>query len=718
MWKTPKNRAFSILLIYLFIIVDVRGRPLGFNGYPHELVSDGIDEGEGQKSSVLVLRGMGYSSEECEQLYGFLPCSNNIFGHLFLIVVYEYLMFHGESYVASGGEQIFKILGPGVFGASVFQVLGALPESLILLASGLLNSKDTAQEYVLTAVGLLAGSTILLLTVLWGTCVIVGSSEFPGAGSGASVDSSLMQKPYRKILLMLTGNGIATDEETGYMARIMGLSIIPFIIIQITIFFQLSSGKRVVILITLIVSLIFLLLYFIYQIFQPWIQQRRLEYVKHDHLVIRILRYFQEHALGKLLTDDGAPNISVIRGLFEETDLDGDNYISPAEIKELLLGIRFRKPHLIDKEDAVLDVLGQFDIDGDGTITKDEFIAGISKWLDETKKGLHDRSYSNNSLKDLQQVLRPWILKRRNENEMKEKLMSGILRHVQNSGLGSLLKEDNTPDIAKIKSLFERIDLDGDNCISQAELKELIMSIKFGDMPLDVDEAVARIMEKLDVNGDRLIDEEEFIQGLAKWVNISSHQALQSPKPNDEIFLKAWKETDELVEQTSAGPVDKSPWAWFKAIMLLLAGILILSVLAEPLIHSVQSFSTAANISSFFIAFILVPLATNARAATSAISAASRRKERTTSLTFSEIYGGVFMNNVLGISVLLSIIYVRELTWDFSAEVLVVMIVCMVMGMFASLRSIFPVWTSIVAYLLYPLSLLLVYALDGFAKWF
>lgn len=83
-----------------------------------------------------------------------------------------------------------------------------------------------------------------------------------------------------------------------------------------------------------------------------------------------------------------------------------------------------------------------------------------------------------------------------------------------------------------------------------------------------------------------------------------------------------------------------------------------------------------------------------------------------------QIYGGVFMNNVLGISVLLSIIYVRELTWDFSAEVLVVMIVCVVMGMFASLRSIFPVWTSIVAYLLYPLSLFLVYALDGFAKWF
>ncbi|KAE9458100.1 hypothetical protein C3L33_10022, partial [Rhododendron williamsianum] len=41
----------------------------------------------------------------------------------------SYLLFHGESYVASGGERIFKILGPGIFGASAFQVIGSLPEA-------------------------------------------------------------------------------------------------------------------------------------------------------------------------------------------------------------------------------------------------------------------------------------------------------------------------------------------------------------------------------------------------------------------------------------------------------------------------------------------------------------------------------------------------------------------------------------------------------------
>ncbi|CAK7350081.1 unnamed protein product [Dovyalis caffra] len=123
----------SVLFLLFVVGINVKGRSL-----PHSpvefLVSDGVNNVQENQSSILLLKGMESSSEEkCEQLYGFLPCSNNIFGHLFLIAVYEYMLFHGEAYVASGGEKIFKILGPGVFGASAFQILGALPESLILL---------------------------------------------------------------------------------------------------------------------------------------------------------------------------------------------------------------------------------------------------------------------------------------------------------------------------------------------------------------------------------------------------------------------------------------------------------------------------------------------------------------------------------------------------------------------------------------------------------
>jgi len=40
------------------------------------------------------------------------------------------------------------------------------------------SNRETAEEYAFTGIGLLAGSSILLLTVVWGTCVIVGSQKF------------------------------------------------------------------------------------------------------------------------------------------------------------------------------------------------------------------------------------------------------------------------------------------------------------------------------------------------------------------------------------------------------------------------------------------------------------------------------------------------------------------------------------------------------------
>lgn len=77
-----------------------------------------------------------------------------------------------------------------------------------------------------------------------------------------------------------------------------------------------------------------------------------------------------------------------------------------------------------------------------------------------------------------------------------------------------------------------------------------------------------------------------------------------------------------------------------------------------------------------------------------------------------QIYHKVFMNNILGFSVLVSVIYFRGLTWHFSAEILVVVIVCIIMGLLASIRSKFPNWTLFIAFPLYPLSLVVVYLVD------
>lgn len=79
-----------------------------------------------------------------------------------------------------------------------------------------------------------------------------------------------------------------------------------------------------------------------------------------------------------------------------------------------------------------------------------------------------------------------------------------------------------------------------------------------------------------------------------------------------------------------------------------------------------------------------------------------------------QIYGTAFMNNILGLAVLLCLIYFRSITWSFSTEIVMVLAVSTVMGCLASFTTVFPVWTAILAYLLYPFSLILVYLLGKF----
>ncbi|KAK7401788.1 hypothetical protein VNO78_13557 [Psophocarpus tetragonolobus] len=665
-------------------------------------VSDGVDAVQPQESYIqLKDQRVESSSDEnlCTQMYGFLPCSNNIFGHLFLILVYEYLLFHGESYLAAGGEQIFKILGPGVFGASAFDILGALPESLILIVTGLSSNKEEAQEYASTSVGLLAGSSIMLLTVVWGTCVIVGKQKLKNDSNSCGLNSSS-----GGIKASLTGYGITMDVDTRKMARIMVFSVIPLIIMQIPNLFHFSStSSNVTMIVALTVAVAFLISYFIYQIFKPRIEKTRLEYIKHDDLILRIFQLVEKQTLQKILAEDGTPNVAAISGLYHEINQSGRRDLSASEVRKLLLGDMLTDTNI--KEEQIADMLKVFDKNGDQIITKEEFVCGLTEYINQTKHALDRQYLPKESLNKIyQSFVKPWIEHVRKERGLKDHLISEVLKHAQNDMVGRLINDDGTPDKKAISRLFEEIDVNRDRNISRSELEKVVKNIQFG-MVVDAEEAVTKLAEDLDLNRDNEISEAEFVEGFAKWMNSNSSQATNS-KPSFGV-QKTWEEVEKVMEREQT----KGASAWLTAIGYVVLGVTILSILAEPLIASVQKFSKIAGISSFFVSFILVPLATNFREATSAIREASHKKSSNTSHTIYEIYGAVFMNNILGFVVISILIYIREISWEFSADVLVVAIVSVVMGLTATFRTTFPLWTSFPAYLMYLLALVLVFVL-------
>ncbi|KAK4486724.1 hypothetical protein RD792_006704 [Penstemon davidsonii] len=537
-------RSCSSLLTVIFFLIFC-GLTYGrFINDQSDLISDGVHT-PSRVSNYLRLSA-GAETEACEQTYGFLPCTSTALGNFFLILVYGYLMFLAATYLSGGSELLLEILGPGLVGGLFLPILGALPDAMLILVSGLSGTPDTAQSQVSVGMGLLAGSTVMLLTVIW-------------------------------------GSGVTTDIWTSYAGIIMAVSVIPFVIVQLPQILHINSGRHLVILISLIVSVSLLISYCLYQVFQPWVQRRRLAYAKHKHVISGILKHFKMRALGKLATEDGKPNIEVLTKLFNTIDDNQDGHLSHSELRALIVGIQFNEVNL-DQNEAVEKVIRDFDTTLDSKVDLNEFIAGISKWLDEAK-GPRDHS--------------------------------GSMKYI--------------------------------------------------------DEFHNQTKREHDLLGDQ---------------------------------------SDEIVEG-----VENARKTTIKAVLMLILGTVIAAAFADPLVDAVDNFSSATSIPTFFISFIALPLATNSSEAVSAVIFATRKKMRSSSLTFSELYGAVTMNNVLCLSVFLALVYVRGLNWNFSAEVLVILIVCVVMGIFASLRTTFPLWTSFLAFALYPLSLALVYVLDYVFGW-
>lgn len=75
------------------------------------------------------------------------------------------------------------------------------------------------------------------------------------------------------------------------------------------------------------------------------------------------------------------------------------------------------------------------------------------------------------------------------------------------------------------------------------------------------------------------------------------------------------------------------------------------------------------------------------------------------------------MNNIAGMTTLLAVVYAKDLTWDFSAEVFTVLVVCAIIGCLAYSSTTYPLWTCLLAFFLYPFSMGLFYFSQVYLSW-
>ncbi|KAI5065330.1 hypothetical protein GOP47_0020025 [Adiantum capillus-veneris] len=512
------------------------------------------------------------SSTICIPTYGVLPCTRSIIGGIFLLAIYGYIIFTAARFLVQGSELLLLVLDTNIVGGLLLPIFGVLPDAVLVLVTGLGGSKAEAQEEVLVGIGLIAGSNVMLLTLLWGLCLIIGRCDLQKDVNGKvhAIDKQLHKK------FSLFGTGAELDKWTRISAGIMCISIIPYLVAQIPHIFHASPTNHIGVLIACILSIGGLLIYCIYQVMVPSFKKRKKLKALQNLITFNVIKFSQRE--GNIVGHRGEVNEHILKRVFDLLDVDNDGSLTRDEVRVMLAVASFKErinEHVVDH------FMHRLDTNNSNTISWQEFLKGMIEWCKNVKP-THLRSLSTLELFKMEE------------------------------------------DVEIIEDLVER--------------------------------------------------ELEF-----------------SPLTKTQVIKKS--------------------------IILLLLGVVLIGVFAEPMVDAVTDFSRASHIPSFFVSFVFLPIASNASEGIASIIFASRKQQVNMWLTYSQIYGAVTMNNTMSLGTLLAIIYVRRLEWNFSSEVLIICLITLIVGVLALTQRVLRVWISGLALLLYPLAIALVSIFDYVVGW-
>lgn len=153
------------------------------------------------------------------------------------------------------------------------------------------------------------------------------------------------------------------------------------------------------------------------------------------------------------------------------------------------------------------------------------------------------------------------------------------------------------------------------------------------------------------------------------------------------------------------------------SLALMIGGTAIVGVFSDPMVDTITTLGFLWGIPAFYVSFILTPFCSNASELVASLAFAAKKRVANTSMTYSQLYGAVIMNNTMGLGIFFALIAFRGLEWKYTAETLSILFVILLVGIPASFKKSFSLWWVFGNAPLYPLSIALVYILEQYAHW-
>jgi len=297
-------------------------------------------------------------------------------GLLFMTLVYGYILLTAAEQIGHGSDLLLTVFGPGIVGGLVIPILGAIPDGMIILFSGLSGgTQDEMMAQLQIGLGTLAGSTVGLLTLPWAGVVLLGWRDLdPNGGTAMYKDVDGIKVPKADESFSLWYSGVVVTKSTASSVWVMLATSLCYLIIQIpaAIWSSFTNEKQaqyehIPALIGLIVSLLALIGYCIWQLKSSTAEEN----LQRKSEECRIKRW-QQHFGRTFGRFD-----NVVREIFCRMDLDNNGNLDP---NELATGLRLLGMPVSDN-DLVKRVVKTMDLDGDGKVGLAEFRKAVKLWM-------------------------------------------------------------------------------------------------------------------------------------------------------------------------------------------------------------------------------------------------------------------------------------------------------------------------------------------------
>lgn len=270
-------------------------------------------------------------------------------------------------------------------------------------------------------------------------------------------------------------------------------------------------------------------------------------------------------------------------------------------------------------------------------------------------------------------------------------------------------------------------DSNGDRTIDKEEFRLVLKDLGEAQAGSD-DSRLTALFNNADKDGSGKIEFDEFVAACAQWAldprrDCDYNSERISKRKTVARYLNQEEEEQEDDDEDGDEDVpedlaDLSPEEQQRRILLrsfwqMGLGTLMVLFFSDPMVDILSEIGNRTGVSSFYIAFVLAPLASNASELIAAYNYAQKKTQKSMAISLSTLCGAGCMNNTFCLAIFMFLIYFRGLAWQFTAETISIIVVQIIVGLIVLAKRVQTLLDAIMIFGLYPLSLVLVWVLEN-----